>query len=120
MARANGPVGEATVGTSTSAASHHFSSLFASQNGLPSSSGARLMSKRAISAGSRASGTMSRHSICAATALSSGYSPASTTPSPLDGSRNSTSRASGRRASSAATAPTARPKSRWCVREPPA
>ena len=61
-----GPVGEAMVGTSTSAASKYFSSLLASQNALPTSSGARLMSNNAIAFGSSPSGVIGSHSIWSA------------------------------------------------------
>jgi hypothetical protein len=44
IAATKGSVADAIVGTPTSAASKNLSSLFASQNGLPGSSGARLMS----------------------------------------------------------------------------
>ncbi len=49
IAERNASVGEATVGTPTSAASKYFNSLLASQNGFPCSRGARLMSNRASS-----------------------------------------------------------------------
>ena len=62
------------VGTPASAASKYFSSLFASQNGLPTCKGARLTSNRAISSGRPGSGTASRHSIWLANDPSAGNS----------------------------------------------
>ena len=110
MASRKASVATATDGTPHALASSHFSSLFARQNGLSISSGARLMSKRAISAGRARHSTAGTRSIRSSNAAHSGPSDRGPT------TRNLTS---GRRDMIRSTAgPAASAKSRSWVRLP--